>query len=234
MQAIQATGEDGRELRRAGELIGAAVDVLRDELAAEGALGRSVDRLARVSRGLDTGGEAALAPTRHALADVLAIGSAARDALGERASQCLESLATVERLLSSSGARASAAAPARPSDGPRGVERRAAPRVALEVEVGFETDNNFYTGFSEDVSEGGLFVATYRLLPIGTKLDLEITLPTGQLVRTRAEVRWLRDPRDEDPDVRPGMGLRFESLLAEDACAVAELVRLRAPLFYEE
>lgn len=235
MHATQVVTEGGREARRGAELIGPTLEVLRDELTHDGALGRAVERLARVSRGLDADGAdgAALGPTREALADVLAIGRAAQGSLGERARQCLESLAAVDGLLSTHAP--GGAARARPAgEVPRGVERRAAPRIALDVEVGFETDNNFYTGFSEDVSEGGLFVATYRLLPIGTKMDLELTLPTGQIVRARVEVRWLRDPRDDDPDVRPGMGVRFESLLPEDARAITEFVQARAPLFYDE
>ena len=60
------------------------------------------------------------------------------------------------------------------------------------------------------------------------------TLPDGHIVRTTAEVRWLRDPRDENPDVHPGMGLRFRELLPEDARAIQAFVLQRAPLFYDE
>lgn len=114
-----------------------------------------------------------------------------------------------------------------------GIERRASPRVELNVGVGFRSDTNFYTGFTCDVSDGGLFVATHMLQPIGTSLTLTFALPTGHEIVTQGVVRWLRDPRDESGDAVPGMGVQFENLSDLDEHAIHEFMALREPLFYE-
>lgn len=117
---------------------------------------------------------------------------------------------------------------------PAGAERRKTPRAFLETEITFESADNFYTGFTEDISEGGVFLTTYDLHPMGTEIEVEFTLPTGHIVRAVGVVRWLRDPRDEAPDAPPGMGLQFRALLPEDRAAIQEFIDARTPLFYEE
>jgi uncharacterized protein (TIGR02266 family) len=114
----------------------------------------------------------------------------------------------------------------------QGAERRTARREALNVEVGFRSDTNFYTGFTCDISTGGLFVATHMLQPIGTSLTLAFALPNGHEIEVRGVVRWLRDPRDYDSDAVPGMGIQFEGVDEEDARAIREFMSLREPMFY--
>jgi uncharacterized protein (TIGR02266 family) len=114
-----------------------------------------------------------------------------------------------------------------------GIERRTAPRVELQVGVGFHSDTNFYTGFTEDVSEGGLFVATHVPQPIGTRLRLTFTLPAGPEITGEAVVRWLRVPRSHDTETVPGMGVQFEGLEREHEALIREFIALREPLFYD-
>lgn len=113
-------------------------------------------------------------------------------------------------------------------------DRRACSRHSFEVEVGFESDSNFYTGFTEDVSEGGLFLATYQLKPRGTEIEVEFTLPDGHQVTTVGIVRWLRDTHDDNPDARPGMGIQFHALSGEDREAIQIFLGIRTPLFYDD
>jgi len=113
-----------------------------------------------------------------------------------------------------------------------GIERRASPRVELNVGVGFRSDTNFYTGFTCDLSEGGLFVATHMLLPIGTSLTLTFALPAGPEIVARGVVRWLRDPRDDSAEAVRGMGIQFESINRDDELLIREFMALREPLFY--
>jgi uncharacterized protein (TIGR02266 family) len=122
----------------------------------------------------------------------------------------------------------------RMSQSPTGEQRRKHSRVELETEVTFEGPNNFYTGFSEDISEGGLFVSTYDIRPIGTKIEVSFSLPNGHIVNVNGEVRWLRDPVDPDEDSRPGMGIMFEELLPEDRSAVEAFIKSRNPIFFDE
>lgn len=114
------------------------------------------------------------------------------------------------------------------------VERRRSPRVTLETEITIESESNFYTGFTEDISDGGLFLATYQLRPIGSEIEVSFTLPDGHTVHASGLVRWLRDPRDYNRDAPPGMGIQFHGLSDQDRAAILEFIRSRSPLFYDE
>jgi uncharacterized protein (TIGR02266 family) len=108
------------------------------------------------------------------------------------------------------------------------------PRLGIQIEVGFLGHDNFYTGFTEDISEGGLFIATYALLPIGTEIDLDFVLPEGSEVHARCVVRWIRDPRNTDADTPPGMGLQFLELSQANQQRIEAFTKHREPLFYED
>jgi len=120
------------------------------------------------------------------------------------------------------------------SQKPTGMERRIHKRVPMEADVNFQGLSNFYTGFAEDISCGGLFVTSYCLQPIGTHVDLSFTLPNGYVVVTPGQVRWLRDIRDPDDDTSPGMGIMFEDLKSEDRKQIEAFIQERSPLFYDE
>lgn len=115
-----------------------------------------------------------------------------------------------------------------------GTERRTAPRIPLDVGVGFRSESNFYLGFAEDISEGGLFVATFNLQPIGTDIELTFALPDGTEFTVHAVVRWLRDPHDNHHDeCRPGMGVQFTDLSHEVREAIHAFIALREPMFFD-
>jgi uncharacterized protein (TIGR02266 family) len=122
-----------------------------------------------------------------------------------------------------------------PQGGRGGVEQRRSPRVPLEVEVGIDTHTNFYVGFCENLSAGGLFVATFRLLPVGTEIALTFTLPDETPVSVNAVVRWIRDPHDlEVRDVPPGMGLQFVDVGPTEQTHIERYVAQRDPMFFPD
>ncbi len=110
------------------------------------------------------------------------------------------------------------------------AERRRNIRVPLETNVGVVSESNFYAGFSQDVSEGGLFVATYQLLPVGTEVCVSFAVGDVE-IEAHGTVRWLREPLSGD--VSPGMGIEFEGLPREQEDAIRAFVRLREPLFFD-
>jgi uncharacterized protein (TIGR02266 family) len=117
---------------------------------------------------------------------------------------------------------------------PNPAERRSAPRIELEVEVGLETENNFYTGLTQDISSGGIFVATGMSYRVGDKMTIRFTLPgRAEPIVTEAEVRWMRDSRYIS-DFSEGVGLRFVNLPAEANEAIARFLERRDSLFFEE
>lgn len=97
------------------------------------------------------------------------------------------------------------------------ASRREHIRIPSEVEVSVSSEHTFFTGWSENISEGGLFIATHQLLPIGAQVELTLTaephLPPTSVV---CEVRWLRKTDELTSDCPPGMGLRFIGLSESD------------------
>lgn len=115
-----------------------------------------------------------------------------------------------------------------------GVENRIMPRAAVEVCIDLSSEHNFWTGLTMNISEGGVFVATHKIVPVGTTLGVEMTLPgDAEPVMALAEVRWSRDYTG-NPDAPPGLGLQFVSL---EPCAVdrirAFVEKVREPLFFD-
>ncbi|MBM4381090.1 MAG: TIGR02266 family protein, partial [Deltaproteobacteria bacterium] len=123
------------------------------------------------------------------------------------------------------------AAPAKPAERPSG---RHLQRVRMEAAVDLESESNFFMGFSTDISEGGLFVATADLLPIGSEIDLRFTLPSGQAVDVQGVVRWRRELDDSQPEIFPGIGVQFRSLPSNAAGAIQRFVGAREPLFFPD
>jgi uncharacterized protein (TIGR02266 family) len=138
--------------------------------------------------------------------------------------------AALERVLAAESVRARSSKPPRHSSK---SELRSETRFAAHVEVDFESDSHFYTGLSENLSEGGLFVATYAPRPVGTEIDLTLRLP-GQVepMRARATVRWIRD-FSEASDAAPGMGLHFH-IDDVDLPRIRRFLSTRPPLFFDD
>ncbi len=111
-------------------------------------------------------------------------------------------------------------------------DQRSSPRVALEVELHVASESHFFTGLSGDISEGGVFVSTYRPLPVGSEVDLEFTLPTSwQRVRARGRVRWHREASSGMP---PGVGIAFEEIDEIDRAAIERFCTTVPPLYYDD
>ena len=113
------------------------------------------------------------------------------------------------------------------------VERRAAERIELQVDIGFQSDTNFFTGYAEDLSDGGLFIATYDIKAIGTPLTVSFVLPGGRHVVAPCRVTWVREPFDQSSDTKPGMGVAFERLDEADRAAILRFCTQRPPLFFD-
>lgn len=117
--------------------------------------------------------------------------------------------------------------------GPSPVQRQS-PRVRMQAAVDFSSDNNFFNGFSANISDGGLFVATVDLQPLGTEVDLSFSLPSGQRIDAKGVVRWVREVNDQLPDAFPGIGIQFKHLAPEAEAAIHHFLAEREPLFYAE
>jgi hypothetical protein len=121
-----------------------------------------------------------------------------------------------------------------PRDVPLDVPPKTGPVSAVEANIGATTESNFYIGFSGQVTDGGVFLATYEVLPRGSWANVLVTLPGGFEFRCDAWVRFVRDPLDFASGAEPGMGLQFDSLTDEARELVLRFIRKRPPLFFDE
>jgi uncharacterized protein (TIGR02266 family) len=120
-----------------------------------------------------------------------------------------------------------------PMAAPVSTDARAHPRLSLELEVSLQSDSNFYIGLTENLSNGGIFVATHLVQPIGTVVALTLRLPNRkEPLKLGGRVKWIRD-FSETLDAPPGMGIAFETISEDGVRAVHEFLAARTPLFFD-
>lgn len=113
-------------------------------------------------------------------------------------------------------------------------QRRKYTRYSVDVDVTLGSDHNFYAGFVENMSEGGIFIATHTKKEVGDLIEFSIHLPGFEHpVQGTGEVRWIR-MFSEESNVPPGLGIRFRELSEGSLEIIEEFLKTREPLFYDE
>ncbi len=97
------------------------------------------------------------------------------------------------------------------------------------------SDHNFYTGFTQNISEGGLFVATSNIQKIGSQLAFTFTLhPDPDPITVEGVVRWIR-PHSEFNESPAGMGVMFHALDPLAKARIDEFIRRRREsIFFDD
>jgi hypothetical protein len=105
----------------------------------------------------------------------------------------------------------------------------------FEVDLGAHSPSNFYSelGGGDIVDNGGIFVATYRQLEVGSSVELRVLMPGGYEFVASAVVRWARG-RVDDESASPGFGAKLTAITTEGRQLVRRFVRNREPLLYDE
>jgi len=88
-------------------------------------------------------------------------------------------------------------------------EKRTSPRIPsrLPVRYGYVTVDR--SAIAENISEGGLYIRTNQVLPVGSQISMEIEFPERTVVQT-GEVLWaIRVPEHLAQAMDCGMGIRF-------------------------
>ena len=107
-------------------------------------------------------------------------------------------------------------------------DTRRSHRVDLEVDVSFESEHNFYTGFGENISSGGLFVATHALRIVGSTLRIKFHLPNvADPIEADGVVRWVREVGEV------GMGVQFVQLSEPVQQAINAFISRRDSIFFD-
>jgi uncharacterized protein (TIGR02266 family) len=114
-----------------------------------------------------------------------------------------------------------------------GEHRREHARFGVDLDVTVGSDHNFYAGFAENLSAGGVFIATHKLKPVGSTIELSVNLPDGVTIRAVGEVRWIR-VFNEHSDTPPGMGVKFSEIDQASVTAIGEFLARRDPLFFDD
>jgi len=111
------------------------------------------------------------------------------------------------------------------------IDRRLHERFAVSVEMTLTCEHQLFTALSGDISRGGVFVATYKDVPLGTPVTVRMTLPGGA-TDLHGVVRWTRPPAP-DGHGRPGIGIAFENVSEESRALLDAFCREREPLLME-
>lgn len=106
-----------------------------------------------------------------------------------------------------------AAPPAPPAatPAPRADDGRAYPRVQARLRVGWTSSRDFLTAWSENISRGGIFIATDDPPELREIVELSVELPDGRpAVKTHAEVVHRVTPEQaRRTGMVAGAGLQF-------------------------
>jgi len=107
------------------------------------------------------------------------------------------------------------------------ADRRAAPRVLVDLEVDYASEDNYLFAYITDISETGIFVRTTSPEKAGTRLNLRFRPDdASSQIEIEGEVIWVNPFRPGAPDnLHPGMGIRFVELGDELRDRLLELVR---------
>ena len=111
-------------------------------------------------------------------------------------------------------------------------QERGAPRFEARLVVSVELGESSFVGFTENISQEGVFVATQAPQRVGATVQLLIALPDLALVHAEGTVRWTRSAT-KSSGVSAGIGIRFENLSALDAVLIQDFVRARGSSMLE-
>ncbi|HMI85981.1 MAG TPA: PilZ domain-containing protein [Polyangiaceae bacterium] len=95
-------------------------------------------------------------------------------------------------------------------------QRRNYQRFQVDLELTLQSESNIWMGHVENVSDGGVFIVSKELKPIGTEVEITLKLPGAMLpIWAVGIVCWIRDSGGS-VDAPLGMGIQFR-LIADDA-----------------
>lgn len=113
--------------------------------------------------------------------------------------------------------------------------RRQHARARVEIEVEYFLLDKFISDYTRNISQGGLFIRSDRLLERGTELSFKLSVPRlEEPLTVKGRVAWVRTVEQAEREAKePGMGVQFvydsdeERQLVERT--VRDLIEDRAP-----
>lgn len=109
--------------------------------------------------------------------------------------------------------------------------RRFNAQVAITIDD--VSDHNLWADLTMDLAAGGVFVATYQPLSLGTSVDLEVGIADEEPIHAKGVVRWTRVHMDGS-DLPAGVGIKFVELDAETRDRLQRFAEtVRTPIVFE-
>lgn len=97
------------------------------------------------------------------------------------------------------------------------TERRRKRRLPIQVQVSYQSLDEFLEDFSANISIGGIFIQTDSPLAEGARFRLQFTLPGEERpINAVGEVCWVADPERVRGGRVPGMGISFADINRTD------------------
>jgi type IV pilus assembly protein PilZ len=105
----------------------------------------------------------------------------------------------------------------------RSADRRRQPRASLKIPVDYSSVDAFFTDFTRDINEGGVFIETDAPAEIDAEVQLHFKLPDeADPLRVIGRVAWVSDGKRDKP---AGMGIEFQHLPEEMRQRINRIVR---------
>ena len=112
---------------------------------------------------------------------------------------------------------------------PEKRELRMSPRVEDNILVRYQIGRSDFSGFSYNISTGGIFLRTTSPPPEQTPLRLAFSLPPDhRLIESEGVVTWRNEYRpDTEMSYPPGVGIKFTRIESHDQHAIKRHVLQR-------
>ena len=102
-------------------------------------------------------------------------------------------------------------------------DRRHSERENIKIPVDYSAVDAFFSEFTTNINEGGMFIETETPSPMDAAVQLEFRLPNlDRPVKVTGRVAWISDGKADSP---VGMGIEFQELAPEVRRTINDLVR---------
>lgn len=116
-------------------------------------------------------------------------------------------------------------------------DRRDYGRCGFDIRVGVASDHRLFVGLTQNISAGGLFIATEEPLKRGDKVDVRFSVPGSPYIfEKKATVCWTRPVDGDGGDHRThaGAGVSFDHLTDEEQKILNAFLQVHDAIFFAD
>lgn len=103
------------------------------------------------------------------------------------------------------------------------IDRQSDPRYLARIAIfNGPYQRDLVTDYTVNISSGGVFIETNKILRVDTPLVVKFKLPDiDRIISCNSRVAWTNEPGSlKKPTLPPGMGIQFLDLTQEDLHAI--------------